>query len=167
MALAIRLADGMKRAYDTSVRTPVTPHTLSWKTHPVSLPPAAHLNREALEAQVRGNNVAQALAAADKLAWLQRVQSGHQISLCLLSLNDIRILHMPGELFVEYQLAAQAMAPGRHVTMAAYGDYGPGYIGTEIAYEQGGYETSERASDVAPSVEHVLMDGMRTLLADE
>lgn len=167
MALAIRLADGMKRAYDTAVRTPVTPHTLSWKTHPVSLPPAAHLNREALEAQVKGNNVAQALAAADKLAWLQRVQSGHQISLCLLSLNDIRILHMPGELFVEYQLAAQAMAPKRYVAMAAYGDYGPGYIGTEIAYEQGGYETSERASDVAPSVEHVLMDGMRTLLADE
>ena len=28
------------------------------------------------------------------------------------------------------------------VAMAAYGDYAPWYIGTAIAYEQGGYETS-------------------------
>jgi hypothetical protein len=32
---------------------------------------------------------------------------------------------MPGELFVEYQLAAKAMRPDLFVTMAAYGDYGP------------------------------------------
>ena len=38
---------------------------------------------------------------------------------------------MPGELFIEYQLAAQQMAQdGAEVMMAAYGDYGPGYIGT-------------------------------------
>jgi hypothetical protein len=60
------------------------------------------------------------------------------------------VLHMPGELFVEYQLAAQRMRPDRLVCMAAYGDYGPGYIGTEIAYSEGGYETGE-ASRVAPS----------------
>jgi len=56
------------------------------------------------------------------------------------------VLHMPGELFVEYQLAAQRMRPNDTVCMAAYGDYGPGYIGTQIAYTQGGYETSPRAS---------------------
>ena len=48
---------------------------------------------------------------------------------------------MPGELFIEYQLAAEKMRPDATVCMAAYGDYGPGYIGTEIAYTQGGYET--------------------------
>ena len=31
---------------------------------------------------------------------------------------------MPGELFVEYQLAAQQMRPNDFVAMAAYGDYG-------------------------------------------
>ena len=40
----------------------------------------------------------------------------------------------------------------------------PGYIGTEIAYSQGGYETSERASRVAPSVEKTLMTAVRKLL---
>lgn len=77
------------------------------------------------------------------------------------------MLHLPGELFVEYQLAAQKMRPDLFVAMAAYGDYAPGYIGTEIAYGQGGYETSERASRVAPEVEGVLMQAMRELLTSE
>ena len=73
---------------------------------------------------------------------------------------------MPGELFVEYQLAAQQMRPGQFVAMAAYGDYGPGYIGTAIAYTQGGYETGI-VSRVGPSVEKVLLDGMQSLLKNE
>jgi hypothetical protein len=71
---------------------------------------------------------------------------------------------MPGELFVEYQLAAQRMRPRDVVCMAAYGDYGPGYIGTEVAYAQGGYETGPHASLVAPQVEPVLMQGIAALL---
>ena len=72
---------------------------------------------------------------------------------------------MPGELFVEYQLAAQAMRPDVEVCLAAYGDYGPGYIGTSLAYTQGGYETSERASRVAPEVEPLLLAALQRLLA--
>jgi hypothetical protein len=49
--------------------------------------------------------------------------------------------------------------------MAAYGDYGPGYLGTRISYEQGGYETGP-ASRTSPAVEDVLMGGIRRLLAD-
>jgi hypothetical protein len=71
---------------------------------------------------------------------------------------------MPGELFVEYQLAAQKLRPDCHVAMAAYGDYGTAYIGTERAYSEGGYETEPRSSNVAPNVESVLMAGMRKLL---
>jgi len=74
------------------------------------------------------------------------------------------VLHLPGELFVEYQLAAKAMRPDLHVMLAAYGDYGPGYIGTAAAYLEGGYETSARASNVAPEVEAVLMGAMQQLL---
>ncbi len=70
---------------------------------------------------------------------------------------------MPGELFVEYQLAAQEMKPEKFVAMAAYGDYGPGYIGTRIAYSQGGYETGP-VSRTSPEVEEVLMTALRELL---
>jgi hypothetical protein len=70
---------------------------------------------------------------------------------------------MPGELFVEYQLAAQKMRPDSFVCMAAYGDYGAGYIGTSIAYTQGGYETGP-VSRVSPRVEPILMNAMQKLL---
>jgi hypothetical protein len=79
---------------------------------------------------------------------------------------SIDILHMPGELFVEYQLAAQKMRPESFVCLAAYGDYGPGYIGTSDSYSQGGYETgfSTPVSRVSPRVEQVLMDAVQQLL---
>jgi hypothetical protein len=102
--------------------------------------------------------------AAKALVWLRRCQKKDPIHVSCLTLEDARILHMPGELFVEYQLKAQKLTPDLFVAMAAYGDYAPGYIGTEIAYGQGGYETSNRASRVAPAVEGVLMDAVKKLL---
>jgi hypothetical protein len=86
------------------------------------------------------------------------------IDIACLSLGPVRILHMPGELFVEYQLEAQRMRPDLRVAMAAYGDYGPAYIGTAVSYPEGGYETAPTSSYVDPSVETVLMGAMRRLL---
>ncbi len=99
------------------------------------------------------------------MAFLDRMESGKKIDIGMFKARDIRVLFLPGELFVEYQLAAKAERPDLHVAMAAYGDLGPGYIGTSIQYEKGGYEVSERASNVAPSVEPVLMKAIRDLLA--
>ncbi len=79
-------------------------------------------------------------------------------------IKNARILYMPGELFVEYQLAAKAQRPDLFVAMAAYGDLGPGYIGTAMAYDKGGYEVSELASNVAPEVEGVLTQAIWNLL---
>jgi hypothetical protein len=76
----------------------------------------------------------------------------------------VRVLHLPGELFIEYQLAAQKMRPNEFVCVAAYGDYSPWYIGLKESYGQGGYETSGDASRVAPEVEDVLMAAMKSLL---
>jgi hypothetical protein len=162
LVLAERVADGMRRAFESVKRFPVDADSLGWKVVPVALPPAPHLDRQALEAAME--DPAKAKSAASNLAWLSRCESGHKIELSCLSLGDVRVLHMPGELFVEFQLAAKAMRPDLQVTMAAYGDYGTGYIGTEIAYSQGGYETSQRASRVDKSGEAVLIAGMRQLL---
>jgi hypothetical protein len=65
---------------------------------------------------------------------------------------------------MEYQLAAKAMRPDLFIAVAAYGDYAPWYIGTEVAYKQGGYETGPDASNVAPGVEGVLMAAIHKLL---
>ncbi len=165
--LAQRLADGMKRAWDATEKLPLGPNDVGWKVESVVLPPGAHLKESELEAALNGSDKALQSGAAAQLAWLRRCQAGHRMELSCLRLGPARVLHMPGELFVEYQLAAKQMRPNLFVAMAAYGDYGTGYIGTAVGYEQGGYETGPRASNVAPGVETVLMEGMRKLLRDD
>src|SRR5438876_573696 len=162
LALAERLADGMRRAWETTSRQPITAADVSWTIEPVALPPAKHLTRDALEAQLKEPDARfLAQGGASRLAWLRRCQAGHKIDVLCLGLGRARILHLPGALFVEYQLAAKAERPDLFVTLAAYGDYAPWYIGTAIAYEQGGYETSPSSSNVAPEVEAVLMAALR------
>ena len=50
--------------------------------------------------------------------------------------------------------------------IAARGLHGHFYIGTARAYEEGGYEASPGATNVAPEVEPVLLKGIEKLLAD-
>jgi hypothetical protein len=165
--LARRLADGMKAAWDSTVKTPIRASDIGWRILPVSLPPA-----EAIRDQMRLVHVIEysekpmrlRLATARDLAWVQLLAADRRIPLFLLTLGPAHVLHMPGELFVEYQLAAQDMVPGRFLAMAAYGDYGPGYIGTRVAYSQGGYETGP-VSRTSPDVEDVLISAIRALLA--
>ena len=164
MILAGRVADAMKRAFESAERFELTPELVNWRVESVALPPALHLDEIKLREKLMAWDGKAYWGGPVALAFLLRCQSGHEIDLGCLSVGDVRVLHMPGELFVEYQLAAKEMRPDLKVTMAAYGDYGPGYIGTEIAYGQGGYETSERASKVAKECEVVLMSGMRNLL---
>ena len=168
MELALRLADGMKRAWDGTKKFAVSPGNVGWKVEQVALPVAKHLDEAKLMADVaKGSVPPVAVPAAERLAFLRRSSSGHEIDLAQLAIGDVRGLHMPGELFVEYQLAAKQMRPKLKVAMAAYGDYGTFYIGTERAYTEGGYETEPRSSNVAPEVETVLMQGIRKLLAGE
>ncbi|MDD4870270.1 MAG: hypothetical protein PHR77_06895 [Kiritimatiellae bacterium] len=167
--LAERLADGMRRAWESTQKSPVNAESVDWNVVPVMLPVGKHLVAEQLEATMKKpKNLAEARDCADRLAWLRRCQSGHKIDIACLSLGRARIFHMPGELFVEYQLAAKAVRPDLFVTMAAYGNYGTGYIGTTAAYVQkGGYETSDRATNVGPQSETVLMNAIRTLLGSQ
>src|SRR5438445_2952610 len=165
LVLAERLADGMRRAWETTMRHAITAADVSWTVEPVALPPAKHLAIDNLESQLKDRDPAfMAQGGASRLAWLRRSQAGHRIDVVCLGLGRARILHLPGELFVEYQLAAKAERPDLFVAMAAYGDYAPWYIGTAAAYDQGGYETSPSSSNVAPEVESVLRMAIRKLL---
>lgn len=166
--LADRVRAGMDRAWANTVKTPIAAGDVGWKAVPVKLPVDPELNEAALAAIVdddkapirnRGN-------AARELAWVRHAQAGDPLQVASLRIGRARVLFLPGELFVEYQLAAQKLRPDLFVAMAAYGDCGPGYVGVESAYPQGGYETSHHVSLVAPSVEHVLMKAINELLKD-
>jgi hypothetical protein len=161
LILAQRLANGMKQAWEATNLEPVSAESVRWDVESVSLPPAKYL--EKLQADLKSDvNLLTKNRNSQKLAWLNRCQAGKKIDVSCLSISRARILHFPGEMFVEYQLAAKAERPDMFVTMAAYGDFGPHYIGTAKAYTQGGYEIS--ASDVAPEVESILMGAIKKLL---
>jgi len=160
--LADRMAAGMELAWQQTERVPITATDVRWKSVDV----APYLQEPELLARINDASqpVRNRFYAAGWLAWLRRCAAGDTIDIGCLTLASARVLHMPGELFVEYQLAAQKLRPDLFVCMAAYGDYAPWYIGTAIAYEEGGYETSEGASLVGPSSEAVLVGALRTLL---
>jgi hypothetical protein len=163
--LAARLADGMKRAWDATVKKPIRAKDVEWRVEPVALP----LRDTLVEADLanilddENANPQTRITAARNLVWAKRCSAGQRIELTSLRLGSAYVVHMPGELFVEYQLAAQKMRPDDFIAMAAYSDYGPGYICTEIAYTQGGYESGP-PSRTAPQVESVLMAAMKKLL---
>jgi hypothetical protein len=164
--LADRVAEGMKSAWASSQPEPIAASSVQWSHQEVVLPLASHLDPQALQKQVEDPNTptARAIHAAEQWAYWKWNREGHGSPIQCLQLNQIAILHLPGELFVEYQIAAQQMAAGKQVCMAAYGDYGPFYIGTRVAYPQGGYETSPSASNVAPEVEKPILEAMERAL---
>jgi hypothetical protein len=166
--LAGRLAEGMKRAWDDTKKTLASELTFDWSTRDVKLPLGEWYVEKDQEKTLHDDKakLIPRLRAARNIAWAKRATEGPAITIGRLRLGPIDILHMPGELFVEYQLAGQKLRPDSFVCMAAYGDYGPGYIGTSIAYTQGGYETGfgTPVSRVAPRVEAVLTDAMAELL---
>ena len=165
--LAARLAAGMKAAWESQEKTPVAADDMEWRVCPVSLPVREGLTEPWCLAQLENAevDVRRRIKAARDLAWLRRTQTGRKIVLSCLRVGRAYVVHMPGELFVEYQLAAQKMRPDDFVCMAAYGDHGPSYIGTKSLYEEGGYESTR--SCTAPGVEDVLLSAIGNLLAGE
>ncbi|MPZ19056.1 MAG: hypothetical protein GEV06_14250 [Luteitalea sp.] len=139
--------------------------SVRWVTHDI-LPPtderwdAARILRQIAD---KSQIVVNRNRPAYTVAWIRRHERKLPIVLSALHVNDVSLLHLPAECFVEYQLAAQRTAPGRFVVCAAYGDGGPWYIPTKGAYPQGGYEVS--VAWCAPQVDGILSDGMRRLLS--
>ena len=157
----------MQDAWQASQRFAVSGDDVDWEAVPVKLPPADYLRRDKIQA-VLDDPTADGrakLMAAKELVWLARTTAGDEIELSRLRIGNAYLLHLPGELFVEYQLVAQAIRRDAFVAMAAYGDYSPGYIGTAISYSQGGYEVRPGVSRVSPAAEQILVDGIHRLLA--
>ncbi|GJM28281.1 MAG: hypothetical protein DHS20C17_09160 [Cyclobacteriaceae bacterium] len=164
--LSDRVETAMKESWDSQVKVPIGQSDLQWYTAKVALPLGDHLVEEELIDQLESEETdsLEKFTAAKHLAWLYRTREGNPITVSALNLKNVWLLNLPGELFVEYQLSAQQMRPDGFVCTAAYEEYGPGYIGTNISYSQGGYESSARASRVGPGVEEVLMDAIKNVL---
>lgn len=119
--LADRVAFSMAAAWQETVKRPIGPEDLDWRSMSVLLPIASHLDERKLEAILENEaaSVTDRFSAAEDLVWLRRFKAGDETEISCLRIGNARIMHMPGELFVEYQLAAQKMRPALFVAMAA------------------------------------------------
>lgn len=159
-----RIYNALRAAWKATKHYPLT--SWEWRVEPIRLSPRreksfgeaesrkALADAKATKTQ-RGN-------AAFQLAWLKRLD--RPIELTCLDLGKAVVLHLPGEPFVEYQLAAQQMRKDTFVCVAGYGDGGPGYIPTEKGYLEGGYEPTVALA--APS-EKRLMEAIAKVLKIE
>jgi hypothetical protein len=162
-ALVERLYDGMTRSVGNIRKQPLS--RIRWKTLDVRFPirfdgPFS----ETASRRVLGDPRAP-FGSRLNAAWaLVRATSNQPIQLSCLAMGSIRVLHLPGEPFVEYQLWAQHRRPELFVAVAGYGDCTTGYICTNQAYpDHGGYEQTE--SFVGPS-EEILKGAIGRLLAE-
>jgi len=162
--LANRLYDGMKAAIKASGKP--EPGTFSWKTADVRFPVRQEENfseehfRAALADATQPYIVR--MTAAIALAWYERVKIKPTVDVTAYRLGPATILHLPGEAFVEYQLFAQSVRPDNFVAVGAYGELGTGYICTEKAFAEGGYEPTQ--SFVGPPSEALLKASIREVL---
>jgi len=161
--LTKRIHDGMVASEAGLTRVPIG--SPEWKTTTVLPRPRESLNAAAL-AQMVATKTCSALdrnRAAFWLAWLHRLEQRVPLTLSALHLGPVKLLHLPGEPFIEFQLRAQAMQPQDFVCTAAYGDGGPWYIPVKEEWAGGGYEVSAALCD--PSFDDQLTAAMQELLA--
>ena len=84
------------------------------------------------------------------------------IQVSSLHLGAAQMLFLPGEPMLEFSRHARSLAKDREVVVAGYGDISPGYLCTDEAHRQGGYEPS--ASYAGPGTETALKAAIRTLI---
>ncbi|QOY87506.1 hypothetical protein [Paludibaculum fermentans] len=135
---------------------------LHWKSLPLELPKKL-ASQEAVEARLAEAKATEDEAARYRLTIAAAFgMRSEPLSASLLSLGAVRIVHLPGEPMLEFQRFAQVAAAGHFVAVAGYGDISPGYLCTDRAYEQGGYEPG--ASNTTKGAESVIKHTLRELL---
>ena len=130
----------MKAAWTATRRHAVK--ELRWRVEPVKFAPRREKSFGEADSLAALRDPKQSKAkccnAAFQLAWLKRIKE--PVELTCLEAGPARVLHLPGEPFIEYQLKAQKLGKDRFVCVAVYGDGGTGYIPTDRAFFEGGYE---------------------------
>ena len=163
-ALIAQVRAGMDRAVADTKREPID--GASWTSVEVALP--VRIEPENSEAALRSRmedpkeTPTRRLTGALGVAWHERLKARAMIDASRLRLGSVDLVHLPGEPFVEYQLHAQSLRPDRFVCVAGYGEGGPGYLCTDAALSEGGYEPTMSAMG-APG-ERVLKEAIGRLL---
>lgn len=162
--LADRLYKGMAAAWEATRRQSV--ESLNFRSVPLKLAPrdGPGFSADELKRRLIGDKrpFGQCLAALG-LSWRQRCDEGRAIDVPVVELGNARLLLMPAESYVEYQLLAQKQRPDCFVLTAGYGECGPGYIPTQRAVEEHDGNLSDWCW-VAPGAEKAMTAAIEAVL---
>ena len=158
-----RIYNAMAASFKGTKRQAV--ESWEWRYEPVKFLPRKEASFGA-EASTKSLEDPKATAAkrnnaAYQLAWLKRVETPIELN-CLDFGGKVLTLFLPGEAFIEYQLAAPKLRPDATVHVVAYGDDGTGYIPTATAYLEGGYEPTVALTSA--DSEELILKAMKKLL---
>ncbi len=138
--LADRLHTAMKEAWQTTAKTPLNPPSVGFRSLPLNLP-FNDDRRFARDVLVNTLNDArqpdrERILAAMSLSSLDRVEQGQPIDVPCIDFGVARVVLMPGESFVGYQLRAQQLGGDVMTLCIGYGECWPGYIPTQQAFDE-------------------------------
>lgn len=158
--LAERMHAAMLASEQNAKRVPLA--KLSWQHIPVVLQPDPAFPEERMLKVLRNTEAHRAtrISAALRIGFIR-----HRLPIPFTSLHlgdEVCLVHLPGESFVEYQLFAQQQKPGGFVCTASYGDGVTGYIPLEKSFAEGGYEPTQAYSE--PASEKVMKETIVRLL---
>jgi hypothetical protein len=158
--LAGRIHAAMVESEKSAKRVPLT--KLAWRHMPVVLQPDPDFPEERMLKVLQNTETRPTtrITAALRLGFIR-----HREPIPFTSLHlgdDVCLIHLPGESFVEYQLFAQQQRPGGFVCTASYGDGVTGYIPLDRSFEEGGYEPTQAYA--APESEKTMKETIERLL---
>lgn len=141
--LAARLHAAMREAWDSTKRTPL--EKAEWRSAPLTLNPresAAFSRDELTRKLVEGPRDFDRCLAAMGLSWLNRLESYRAVKrtpmdVPVVDFGEARLILLPGESYVEFQLYAQSLAPEGFVMAMGYGECATGYIPTDRHIDEG------------------------------
>jgi hypothetical protein len=163
-ALADRLHQAMVDAWQATRRSPVT--SAAFRVERVRFEPRGEpgFTVAELEHKIASEpRPFQQCLAAMGLSWRRRCDAGHRVDIPCLDLGLAQWLVLPGEAYVEFQLAAQQMRADSWVFVAGYGEGATGYIPTDRHFA----ERDGNLIDwcwVAPGSEARLLTAVRQVL---
>lgn len=162
--LAQRLANGMRAAWEKTDRAPL--ESISLRRSEVNFAPRSSpgFTQEDLERRLRepARPFEHCLAAMG-LSWRRRAAAGRAIDVSALDLGGAKLLFLPGESYVEFQLAAQQHAPENFVMTAGYAECATGYVPIERAWQEGDTNLGDWCW-VDPGAEEKLLSALRKIL---
>jgi sugar phosphate isomerase/epimerase len=162
--LAQRLFTGM--AASAAATRWVPSGRLGWRVVPLELPLRTGPGFSEADCLARlsdpdGSPGSRVYEGAMRLAFAQRIRRPLQVR--ALELGTAQMLFLPGEPMLAFQTYAQQCQPDGFVAVAGYCDCGPGYLCTDAAFEEGGYEPT--AANTGPGTEALLNKAIRKALS--